>query len=72
MATPETTTSVLKKDPLPVSEVPSNKKVVLVKEKSTEETTEDHSKQSTEMEVDNSFLEHDDDGDVIISPSNQM
>lgn len=70
MSTNKSNNSVLKKDPLPVIEVPSKeeKKVVLVKESSTEETTPEQPKQSTEMEVDNSY----DDNEDVISPGNQM
>lgn len=65
MATDQKTTtlptSVLKKDPLPVIEVPS-KKVVLVKEKSAEKPEEPEEKQVA-MEVDKT--------EDVISPSNQ-
>lgn len=59
--------SVLKKDPMPVVEVPA-KKVVLVNQKSSEEKTtpveENQQKQSTEMEVDGVTED-------VIGPSNQ-
>lgn len=58
--------SVLKKDPLPVIEIPP-KKVVLVKESSKDEKAadeENQQKQSSEMEVDNA-------SDDVIGPSNQ-
>lgn len=62
---PTKDSSVLKKDPLPVIENPA-KKVVLVKEKSTEEPAqvEEKQKQSMEMEVDSS-------AEDVMSPSNQ-
>lgn len=62
---PTKDSSVLKKDPLPVIENPA-KKIVLVKEKSTEESTpvEEKHKQSMEMEVDGT-------AEDVMSPSNQ-
>lgn len=56
--------SVLKRDPMPVSEV-TPKKVVLAKENSTEKTTEENQQKqsSNAMEID---LTED-----VISPSNQ-
>jgi hypothetical protein len=56
-------TSVLKKDPLPVLEVPS-KKIVLVEEKSTEKPDAEPEAKPVEMEVD-SMTED------VISPNNQ-
>lgn len=55
--------SVLKKEPMPVIEVPS-KKVVLAKEKSSQKTEDETQQKQTEMEVDS----HSED---VISPSNQ-
>lgn len=58
--------SVLKKDPMPVVEVPA-KKVVLVSQKLEEKSTpveENQQKQSTEMEVDGV-------AEDVIGPSNQ-
>lgn len=62
---PTKESSVLKKDSLPVIENPA-KKIVLVKEKSTEEekSKEEKHKQSMEMEVDSAVED-------VMSPSNQ-